>query len=227
MPHSATSRGRGITQGSCGGSRDQIAHGLQVAGSVPYRRNFLAGGSSVRRIAKALQAPLPTVGRVMHKLGLARLQNLEPKRPSCATRGSGLATDPCRHQTAGPIRAGGPSDHRRSMARHLSWRWCRSAGRWAEDHDDWLSRSCRGLVFWAGDQLLSSSLPSPTRRRPTARRNGSSNTPGGVGLWHRLPDIGRAEPLAAPLFADRQCLQMPHGSRWPHPSAAPHATAEG
>jgi transposase InsO family protein len=36
---------------------------------------------TLRRIAKALQAPLSTVGRVMNALGLGRLRNLEPKKP--------------------------------------------------------------------------------------------------------------------------------------------------
>jgi transposase InsO family protein len=36
---------------------------------------------TLRRIAKALMAPLSTVGRVMNALGLGRLRNLEPKKP--------------------------------------------------------------------------------------------------------------------------------------------------
>jgi hypothetical protein len=36
---------------------------------------------TLRRIAKALQAPLATVGRVMNALGLGRLRNLEPMKP--------------------------------------------------------------------------------------------------------------------------------------------------
>jgi transposase InsO family protein len=36
---------------------------------------------TLRRIAKALKAPLSTVGRVMNALGLGRLKNLEPKVP--------------------------------------------------------------------------------------------------------------------------------------------------
>ena len=36
---------------------------------------------TLRRIAKALQAPLATVGRVMNALGLGQLRNLEPKKP--------------------------------------------------------------------------------------------------------------------------------------------------
>ena len=36
---------------------------------------------SLRRNAKALQAPLSTVGRVINRLGLGRLKNLEPKKP--------------------------------------------------------------------------------------------------------------------------------------------------
>ena len=36
---------------------------------------------TLRRIAKALHAPLSTVGRVMNRLGLGRLKNLEPKKP--------------------------------------------------------------------------------------------------------------------------------------------------
>ncbi|MCP9773900.1 IS481 family transposase [Synechococcus sp. Tobar12-5m-g] len=36
---------------------------------------------TLRRIARALQAPLSTVGRVMNTLGLGRLKNLEPKVP--------------------------------------------------------------------------------------------------------------------------------------------------
>lgn len=36
---------------------------------------------TLRCIAKALQAPLATVGRVMNALGLGRLRNLEPKKP--------------------------------------------------------------------------------------------------------------------------------------------------
>jgi len=34
---------------------------------------------TLRRIAKTLQAPLSTVGRVMNALGLGRLRSLEPK----------------------------------------------------------------------------------------------------------------------------------------------------
>ncbi len=36
---------------------------------------------ALRRIAKAVGAPLPTVGRVMKAMGLGRLRNLEPKAP--------------------------------------------------------------------------------------------------------------------------------------------------
>jgi hypothetical protein len=36
---------------------------------------------TLRRIARALQAPLSTVGRVMNALGLGRLRNLDPKPP--------------------------------------------------------------------------------------------------------------------------------------------------
>jgi transposase len=36
---------------------------------------------TLRRISRALQAPLSTVGRVMNALGLGRLRNLEPKKP--------------------------------------------------------------------------------------------------------------------------------------------------
>ena len=36
---------------------------------------------TLRRIAKALKAPLSSVGRVMNALGLGRLRNLEPKKP--------------------------------------------------------------------------------------------------------------------------------------------------
>jgi hypothetical protein len=80
---------------------------LPPAGPVPRRRSNLSGGSSVRRtqrrtldpqqlqqavdhrhqrctlrrIAKALKAPLATVGRVMNALGLGRLRNLESRKP--------------------------------------------------------------------------------------------------------------------------------------------------
>ena len=36
---------------------------------------------TLRRIAKALKAPLATIGRVMNALGLGRLRNLEPRKP--------------------------------------------------------------------------------------------------------------------------------------------------
>jgi len=36
---------------------------------------------TLRRIAKALKAPLTTIGRVMNALGLGRLRNLEPRKP--------------------------------------------------------------------------------------------------------------------------------------------------
>jgi hypothetical protein len=36
---------------------------------------------TLRRIARALKAPLSTVGRVMNALGLGRLRNMEPKVP--------------------------------------------------------------------------------------------------------------------------------------------------
>ena len=36
---------------------------------------------TLRRIAKALKAPLATVGRVMNALGLGRLRNLKPRKP--------------------------------------------------------------------------------------------------------------------------------------------------
>ncbi len=48
---------------------------LQQAVDLRYQR------STLRRIAKALKAPLSTVGRVMNGLGLGRLRNLEPKPP--------------------------------------------------------------------------------------------------------------------------------------------------
>jgi len=65
-----------------------------VARSIPLRWSHLSGGSTqqlqhaldlpqqrctLRRIAKAVGAPLSTVGRVMKALGLSRLRNLEPK----------------------------------------------------------------------------------------------------------------------------------------------------
>ncbi len=36
---------------------------------------------TMRRIAKALSAPLSTVGRLLKSLGLGRLRNLQPKEP--------------------------------------------------------------------------------------------------------------------------------------------------
>jgi hypothetical protein len=36
---------------------------------------------TLRLIARALEAPLSTVGRVINSLGLGRLNNLEPKKP--------------------------------------------------------------------------------------------------------------------------------------------------
>ena len=37
---------------------------------------------TLRRNAKVVDAPLPTVGRVMKSLGLGRLRNLDPKPPA-------------------------------------------------------------------------------------------------------------------------------------------------
>jgi transposase InsO family protein len=66
----------------------------------------------------------------------------------------------------------------------------------------------------------------------TSQTNGKAerfikqNTLRGVGDCRRLPDLGGAQPLAAPLFGDLQWLQMPHGSGRPHPPAMPQAPAE-
>jgi hypothetical protein len=91
----------------CRRSWDQPPYRLQVACAIPFRRSHLSSGSSVRRsqrrtldpqqlrhavvlrhqrctlrsIAKAVSAPLSTVGRVMKELGLGRLRNLDPKPP--------------------------------------------------------------------------------------------------------------------------------------------------
>ncbi|KEF41858.1 MAG: transposase [Cyanobium sp. CACIAM 14] len=48
---------------------------LQVAVNLRHQR------CTLRRIARALQAPLSTVGRLMNALGLGRLRNLEPRTP--------------------------------------------------------------------------------------------------------------------------------------------------
>ncbi len=47
---------------------------------------------TLRRIARALCAPLSTVGRLMKGLGLGRLKNLDPKRLVLATSGSAPGT---------------------------------------------------------------------------------------------------------------------------------------
>ena len=50
-------------------------HQLQQAVQLRHQR------CTLRRISRALQAPLSTVARVMHALGLGRLRNLDPKPP--------------------------------------------------------------------------------------------------------------------------------------------------
>ena len=52
------------------------------------------------------------------------------------------------------------------------------------------------------------------------------NTPGGMGLRHGVPDLRGAEPLATSLSGNLEQPQVPHGSRWPHPSAVLTAAAD-
>ena len=56
-------------------SRSVDPQQLQQAVDLRHQR------CTLRRIAKALQAPLATVGRVMNALGLGQIRNLESKKP--------------------------------------------------------------------------------------------------------------------------------------------------
>ena len=47
---------------------------------------------TLQRIAKALHAPLSTLGRIMKRLGLGRLKNLEPKKLVVRPTGSDFWT---------------------------------------------------------------------------------------------------------------------------------------
>ena len=145
--------------------------------------NFRHERCTIRRIAKVVGSPLSTVARAMKALGLGRLRNLEPRRMRfsvAVTSGTAVPAgeagrrDPCRHQTAGPVRTGRPPHHRPSSPRLFEVCWlregacrhrrrhapslCRGASGRAEGNDCRLPGSGCRIVQPAGHHLPARSL---------------------------------------------------------------------
>jgi transposase-like protein len=73
------------------------------------RRERLSGPAIARRLGR----PVSTVGLVLHRRGLGRLEALDPKPPVIRyQKGASWRDAPYRHQEAGPDRGCGPPDHR-------------------------------------------------------------------------------------------------------------------
>ncbi len=82
-----------------------------VATIEALRRQRLSGPA----IALRLGLPRSTVGAILRRIGLGRLDALDVRPPSCALRAPAPGrTDPHRHQEARPHRRRRPSHHRRS-----------------------------------------------------------------------------------------------------------------
>jgi len=199
---------------------------------------------TLRRISKALCAPLATVGRLMKDLGLGRLKNLDPKPPVRRYQwehpGDMIHVDTKQlarfervgHRITGDRRQGCSrgagyekvhvaiddatrlayvevlADEQKAtaigfLARAVGWfteqgiscRRILSDNGPAYRSSDW-RRACRALDL------------KPIRTKPyTPQTNGKAervhqNSPGGVGVRHRLPDLRGTQPMAAPLSGD-------------------------